>query len=80
MKAQRTQDHPEKTSVDSGNYVVTMLENVCLPTINRALSSGSVLKRRMVGDMSTRIFTRAEAPAHRSAKAQRWCKDNLPDF
>ena len=71
MKAQRTQDHPEKTSVDSGYCVVTMLENVCLPTINSALSSGFVLKRCMVSDRSACIFTQQEAPAQRSAKAQR---------
>ena len=71
---------PEKTSVDSHYYVDTILENACLPAINRTASSGSVLKRRMVNDRSTSIFMQDGAPAHRSAKAQRWCESNLPDF
>lgn len=71
---------PEKTSVDSHYYVDTILENACLPAINRTASSGSVLKRCMVDDRSTCIFMQDGAPAHRSAKAQRWCAANLPDF
>lgn len=71
---------PAKTSVNAEYYVETILEKCCLPAINRTRSSGSVLKRRMVDDRSTCIFMQDGAPAHRSVRAQQWCRDKLPHF
>ena len=71
---------PPKTKVDTKYYVENILEESCLPAINRTPSDGSVLKGRMVADRSKAIFMQDGAPVHRSATAQQWCRDNLPHF
>ena len=71
---------PAKTSVTSEYYVENILEKFYLPAINRTHISGSVQKRRMVDDRLTCIFMQDGAPAHRSARAQEWCRNTLPDF
>ena len=58
----------------------TILENFCLPAINRTHISGLVQKLVMVDDRSTCIVMQDEAPAHRSVRAQQWCRDKLPHF
>ena len=67
-------------SVDAENYVENIFEAVCLPVINRTATSGSVLTRRMVESRSDSIFMQVGAPAHRSARAQNWCREHLPNF
>ena len=72
---------PPKTKVDTKYYVENIFEESCLPAINRTPSDGSVLERRMVADKSKAIFMQdGPAPAHRSATAQQWCRDDLPHF
>ena len=71
---------PQKTSVNAEYYVEHILEEVCLPAINRTATTGSVLTRRMVERRSDSIFMQDGAPAHRSARAQKWCREHLPNF
>ena len=66
---------PPKTKVDTKYYVKNTLQESCLPAINRTPSDGSVLERRMVADKLKSIFMQDGASAHRSATAQRWCRD-----
>ena len=71
---------PKKTSINAEYCVENILKKVCLPAINRRKADGSVLERRMVGRRSSCIFQQDGAPAQRSARAQKWCQENLPDF
>ena len=71
---------PAKTSVDTGYYVDTIMEKLCLPVVNRTRISCSVQKRCMEVAGNTCTFMQNGAPAHHSARAQQWCRDKLPHF
>ena len=71
---------PQKQTVDTAYYIHEILEKNLLPALNRSSSTGSVLKMKMVPDMSEPIFMQDVAPAHTSKKTQEWCETNLPAF
>lgn len=71
---------PQKTSVDTENYIENILEKFCLPVMNSMATVDSVLDRCMVPSRSDNIFTQDGAYVHRSAKTQRWCREHLCSF
>ena len=70
----------QRQSVDAKYYAREILENSLLPSLARTVSTGSVLKKKMVPEMSSVIFQQDGAPAHASKEAQNWCHDKLPSF
>ena len=71
---------PQRQSVDAKYYAREILENSLLPSLARTASTSSVLKKKMVPEMSSVIFQQDGAPAHASKEAENWCHDKLPSF
>ena len=64
---------PQRQSVDAKYYTREILENSLLPSLARTASTGSVLKKKMVPEMSSVIFQRHPAirprgPVSRTAR------------
>ena len=71
---------PQKTSVDAERYVEDVLEKAYLPATNRTATTDSVLTRCMVERRPDSIFMQNGAPAHRSARSRKWCREHLSNF
>ena len=71
---------PQKQLVDTGYYVIEILQKSLLPSLAWDASTCSVLTEKMMPRMSLPIIPQNGAPLHTSREAQQWCQENLEGF
>ncbi|KAI6661477.1 hypothetical protein LOD99_13350 [Oopsacas minuta] len=71
---------PKGQTVNADYYVREILNKSLMSTMQRQPEEASILRRKMLPDMSRAIFQQDGAPAHTAKKTQEWCDNNLVEF
>ena len=61
-------------------YLENVLKKTARSAINRKASTGGILRRKLLPDMSKAIFQQDGAPSHRARATQDFCKTEFPHF
>ena len=71
---------PPKVTINSKYYIEEILEKTLLPAMKRRRSTGSVLEKKFMPDISKAIFQQDGAPCHTSKMTLDWMQKHLNSY